>query len=102
MFYIEAVGFGRGLGALDISSTTIRNAFMLNPQLLSDENKGSILNAFEPLLNRDVEYTSVELTLEDRRNFDMTVLRAYGIEEHYESIKQSLLSMQKMRLSVRQ
>ncbi len=100
MFYIEAVGFGRGLGALDISSTTIRNAFMLNPELLSNENKNAILEAFEPLLDRQVEHTSVELTLEDRRNFDITVLRAYGIEEHYESIKQSLLSMQKMRFCV--
>lgn len=100
MFYIEAVGFGRGLGVLDISSTTIRNAFMLDPRLLSEENKTSILDAFEPLINRNVEHTSVELTLEDRRHFDMTVLRAYGIEEHYESIKQSLLSMQKMRLCV--
>ena len=100
MFYIEAVGFGRGLGVLDISSTTIRNAFMLNPRLLSDESKTDILNAFEPLLNRNVEHASVELTLADRLNFDMTVLRAYGIEEHYESIKQSLLSMQEMRLCV--
>ncbi len=100
MFYIESVGFGRGLGVLDISSTTIRNAFMLNPELLSNENKIAILEAFVPLLDRQVEHTSNELTLEDRRNFDITVLRAYGIEEHYESIKQSLLSMQKMRFCV--
>ena len=97
MFYIEAIGFGRGLGVLDISSTTVRNAFMLNPLLLSEEDKIGILEAFQPLKNRNVQYTNVELSMPDRINFDMAVLSAYGIEEHYESIKESLLSMQKMR-----
>ncbi len=101
MFYIEAVGFGRGLGALDISGKTIRNAYMLNPSLLSQEEKASIMQAFEPLLHRNVEHTNRELELEDRRNFDMAVLAAYGIENHYDSIKQSLMSMQKMRFCVK-
>ena len=97
MFYIEAVGFGRGLGVLDISSKTIKNAFMLNPSLLSQESRNEILTAFEPLKNRTVEHTDVELTMADRILFDMTVLSAYGIEDYYESIKESLISMQKMR-----
>lgn len=102
MFYIEAVGFGRGLGALDISSTTIRNALMLDPLLVLNEQRRDILDAFEPLLHRNVATTEEELTLHDRKNFDMVVLSAYGIDKYYDQIKSSLLSMQRMRLSVRQ
>lgn len=102
MFYIEAVGFGRGLGALDISSTTIRNALMLNPSLISAEQRRTILTRFEPLLNRNVLSTEEELAQEDRGDFDLAVLNAYGIAHHYNEIKNSLLSMQHMRLCVRQ
>ena len=36
LFYIEAVGFGRGLGVLDINKESISRCYMLNPELLSD------------------------------------------------------------------
>lgn len=101
MFYIEAVGFGRGLGALDISSTTIRNALMLRPSLITPEQRSLILESFEPLLNRNVLSTEEELMAEDRYLFDNAVLTAYDIEQHYDAIKNSLLSMQRMRLRVR-
>ena len=101
MFYIEAVGFGRGLGALDISSTTIRNALMLKPSLITTEQRRLILDSFEPLLNRNVLSTEEELMAEDRYLFDNAVLSAYGIDQHYDAIKNSLLSMQRMRLRVR-
>jgi len=102
MFYIEAVGFGRGLGALDINSTTIRNALMLNPNLITAEHRRTILTRFEPLLSRNVLTTEEELARADRREFDLAVLTAYGIEQYYADIKSSLLSMQQMRLCVRQ
>lgn len=73
MFYIEAVGFGRGLGALDISSTTIRNALMLKPSLLTAEQKRIILDKFKLLLQRDVLPTVRELAAEDRTEFDLAV-----------------------------
>lgn len=101
MFYIEAVGFGRGLGALDISSTTIRNALMLNPSLLTTEQKRMILDKFEPLLQREVFSTDRELLTADRTEFDRTVMSVFGIEDYYEKVKASLLSMQQMRLNVR-
>ncbi len=100
MFYVEAVGFGRGLGALDISSTTLRNAFMLNPGRVNTEQRDIILRTFDALLQREVYSTERELSEADRIAFDREVLRAYGIEEYYEAIKDSLLSMQRMRLGV--
>lgn len=101
MFYIEAVGFGRGLGALDISSTTIRNAYMLKPNIIDDQQRECILEKFDALLRRDVYSTERELSETDRIEFDHEVLRAYGIEQYYNDIKNSLLSMQRMRLGVR-
>ena len=101
MFYIEAVGFGRGLGALDINKDSIKNAFMLNPKLVNQEDRQIILSKFRPLLERKIMTTEKELCQQDREIFDMAVLRAYGIEDYYQSIKSSLLSMQKARLSVK-
>jgi hypothetical protein len=37
IFYIEAIGFGRGLGALDINKNTLSGSFMLDPNLLIKE-----------------------------------------------------------------
>jgi len=101
MFYIEAVGFGRGLGALDINSTTIRNAYMLNPNIIDRQQRERILEKFNLLLQRDVYSTERELSETDRIEFDHEVLNAYGIDQYYSEIKNSLLSMQRMRLGVR-
>ena len=38
MFAIEAIGFGRGLGVLDASSTKLKNMFMINPEVISEED----------------------------------------------------------------
>lgn len=39
LFFIEAAGFGRGLGALDINKTSLEQTYILNPDILSEENK---------------------------------------------------------------
>lgn len=99
MYYIEAVGFGRGLGALDINSDSIKSSFILNPNLISAEDKVKILEKFSILSSRMVEATSIELTKADRDDFDNAVLSAFGISGLHNRIKEALLSMQKMRLS---
>lgn len=101
MFYIEAVGFGRGLGVLDINRSSIEKSFMLNPKLVDKNSRDSILEKFKPLLLREIMTTKQELSQEDRESFDRTVLHVFGIEDHYSSIKQSLLSMQRARMSVK-
>lgn len=100
MFFIEAVGFGRGLGVLDASSSNFRKLPMLSPQLLSREQKDRIMQAFVPVCERLVFNTEEELTDKEREKFDRLVLSCFHIEEYYESIKKSLLSMQRSRLSV--
>lgn len=102
MFYIEAIGFGRGLGALDINATNIKGIRILDPALLSPAQKEAVLTAFAPLRQRDVFNTPTELAQPDRIRFDRTVLAAYGIEPYYGRIKETLLSMQQSRHSARQ
>lgn len=100
MFFIEAVGFGRGLGALDINSNAIRNALTLNPHLINKQQRDLILTKFQPLIYREVYNTEKEINEVDRIDFDYQVLKIYGIEHYYNEIKDSLISMQKMRLGV--
>ena len=47
MFYIEASGFGRGLGVLDVNKDSISKCYMLNPALVNDSDRQKILAAFE-------------------------------------------------------
>lgn len=101
MFYIEAIGFGRGLGALDFSKDNLEKILMLNPEILNERQKNEIMKAFQPLLERDILSTKEELLREDRNNFEHTVLQAFGIDRYFDKIKSSLLSMQSVRLNAR-
>ena len=75
---------------------------MLNPNLVSIENRMNILNKFQLLLNRNVTSTENELDESDRKSFDLAVLSSFGIEDYYSLIKNSLVSMQRTRLSARE
>ena len=97
MFYIEASGFGRGLGVLDINKDSIANSYMLNPKLVSSEDRLKILHAFEKLKSREIRKTDEELCSSDRIEFERTVFKSFGIEEHYENVVNSLLSLQQAR-----
>ncbi|WP_066057281.1 N-6 DNA methylase [Robertmurraya korlensis] len=102
LFYIEAIGFGRGLGALDLSATNIKNSlFMLNPALINEEQTRNILTKFNILKQRDVLPIAQELEQQDRNEFDDAVLEAFGISEYKEQIKQSLIQLYNIRLSAR-
>jgi hypothetical protein len=101
MFYIEAIGFGRGQGVLDMNKDNFAEIFMLNPDLISSNDRKNIVEKFDILLTREVENCSKELERKDRYDFDIAVLKAYDIDQYYESIKNSLLSMQNKRLSTR-
>jgi hypothetical protein len=101
MFFIEAIGFGRGLGALDINKDSINRAFMLDPNQVTDENRKLILEKFSIMCTRDIQNTIDELKQKDRLEFDLAVLRSFGIDNLYDDIKKSLMSLQQARLSVR-
>lgn len=101
MFTIEAIGFGRGLGVLDASSSNFKQIFMINPDEIDSEDAEDIKLLFGRVKNRNVYDTEDELNDEDRVIFDKKVLQAIGKEDLYEDIKKSLISMQRTRLTVR-
>jgi len=102
MFFIESFGFGRGLGALDLRATKFERDFkLLNFQLLSDENKQAIINAFQPIALRNRLPLEQEIEQADRINFENVLLEAFGISNHYEAIKASLLQLYKIRFAVK-
>ena len=101
MFLIEASGFGRGLGALDLNASKLSNSFhMLDPSIITNNDRDSILNKFQPLLARNVLDLPEELRNEDRINFDMAVLSAFGIGDLRDIIYESLLSLFSIRQNV--
>ena len=102
MFYIEASGFGRGLGVLDISKEGIANCYMLDPKLVSRDDRAKIIAAFEKLKGRQIMRVSEELEDSIRLDFEHTVLRSFGIDDYFEKIKSSLLSMQHTRITVKE
>ncbi len=102
MFYIEASGFGRGLGVLDINKESIANCYMFKPDLVSSEERNKIITAFSKLKNRDILNTLDELYQPDREEFEHIVFKAFGIDEYFENVRQSLVSLQKTRATAKE
>ena len=102
MFFIESFGFGRGLGALDLREEKFKRDFkMLDHNRLTDEQKETIVSAFGPIKDRDRLPLEEELVMSDRINFESILMDIYGITEHYEQIKQSLLEIFRIRFAVK-
>lgn len=102
MFLIEAIGFGRGLGALDLSATKLSgHLHMLNPNAVSSHDRSQILAAFVPLLRRDILDLVNELQDQDRVAFDREVLQAFGITHLQNQIYESLRQLFHIRQTAR-
>lgn len=94
MFIIEGMGFGRGLGVLDLSKNRIEEFMhILDPQQLNDEQSAQIKAAFAPLLQRDLLELADELESPDRQNFDDAVLAAFGLQIPRQTIYDSLCQL---------
>lgn len=100
MYYIEALGFGRGQGVLDINRTSIASMYMLNPSCLSSFQIDNIKNLFNPILKRDILDYQDELEKDDRKRFDEYILECYDLSNIYSDIKKSFLSMYKTRKNI--
>jgi hypothetical protein len=100
VFYNEASGFPKGLGALDNNNENIGKTRMLDPRLLSASQAKKILTAFKPLLSREILTTEQEYSQSDRLAFEHVVADCYGYTRIFDRIKNSVLSMQRVRLSV--
>ena len=102
LFYIEAVGFGRGLGVLDINKDSISKCYMLNPALLNQEQKTDIMEKFEALMSRGIVDINQDMEDPVRREFDIAVLNAFCIGRYFDNIVNSLKALRKVRKAVRQ
>ncbi len=100
-FYIEANGFGRGLGVLDITKDNIEKCMMLNPALLNQNQKQNIINKFAVLKQRPILNILEELTKADRLEFEKEVFKSFGIGDYLPKVISSFTSMIKTRDSVK-
>lgn len=101
MFIIEGMGFGRGLGALDLSSDRIKQYMhILDISVLNEEGIRAIKDAFMPLINRPIMSSIAdELEQPDRIAFDETVLSAFNLNVNRQTIYDSILALVEIRLT---
>lgn len=102
LFYIEAMGTGRGEGALDLSKDKIEDGLcIIDPNLINDEDRDQILTLFAKLETRKILNINKELEQEDRKEFDDAVLKAIGCLQYKDRIKSALLALYKIRTTVK-
>lgn len=102
MFLIEAVGFGRGLGALDLNATNIkRRLHMLDPALLSEDNAKKVMQAFSSVASRNPKDLPEELMSEDRIAFDEALIDAFDLGISREAVYGALLDLYNIRQTAR-
>jgi hypothetical protein len=90
---IEMRGTSRNLGALDLNANYFKQLKVLNPYDLNESQIEDILNAFEPLKQREIQTIFDEVRMQDRINFDKTILRCYNIDDSIlESLYHTLIS----------
>ena len=90
--YFESIGFGRGLGALDLNPTLIKKYLrVFDPNLLDEEQKHQVVSSFVPLLERDVYPMLQEVKMHDRIQFENLLMSLYGVEDKADAVR-SLLS----------
>jgi len=98
MFIIEGIGFGRGLGALDMNKDRIEDYMhMLDASRLDDDGIIKIKTAFLPLMQRDILTVADELEQADRIAFDDAIIDAFGLSISRDDIYNSLLSLMEIR-----
>lgn len=98
MFFIEGMGFGRGLGALDLNKDRIEQYMhFLDPGVLDDDAAQRVKDAFEPLLARDVLSVADELDQADRQAFDDIVIEEFGLGIDRQHVYDALLALVEIR-----
>lgn len=97
-FYLEALGFGRGLGVLDLNATKLaRQMRMLDHDKVSKENRGKILTAFSTLHKRDVLSFEAEMESADRMAFESAVFASFGLADILPQVQKSVLELHRIR-----
>lgn len=98
MLLIKASAAPMALGALDTRAAAFKQMYVLNPELVAETNRTTILSAFEPLKQRKVNDALIELEMGDRKSFDRVVLRFFGLEKYHDAIRQTHKRMLETRL----
>jgi len=99
--YFELIGFGRGLGALDLNPTMIGKKFhILDPLGITEEQMDAVIEAFKPLLARPVLSVEEEIRQTDRIHFEESLLSLYGFEDKADEVRSLLFSMASNRKTV--
>jgi len=93
LLIVELNGVSRNLGALDLNADFFKTKMkMLDPSLLSERQKESILKKFEPLSKRQIQDYENEYKQKDRIAFDEEVLKAFGCRINILPMLYSLLT----------
>lgn len=101
LLMIEAIGFGRGQGALDLNKDRMESYLhMLDPEAVDASARRRIVDAFRPLLEREILEIGDELEQEDRIILDDEILASFGIEIGRESIYNALRALNEIRNAV--
>ena len=75
--------------------------YIVNLPDLEDTIKQAIKNAFLPISQRNRLPLEQEIEQADRINFERVLLEIFGIAEHYDAIKASLIHLYKIRFAVK-
>lgn len=81
LYVMELQGVARYLGALDLNSNIIKNMPILDPSSPNDIEMQEILDSYQKIKNREVLPILEEIRREDRKLFDLTICRIYGISD---------------------
>lgn len=100
LLLLECSGSPMALGALDTRAYSVESMCMLNPDLISHDDRNRIVELFEPIKNREILSVLDELDQEDRILFDRAVLMSYRLEGLEDSIRSILKNMVKVRLGI--
>lgn len=96
-FFIEAVGFGRGLGVLDLNKNNFEKSYMLDPAMIDKDSKARIISAFSKVKYKKIKTIEQELKDPDWIYFNHVVLQSYNIDNLYDSIVNSVESLRETR-----
>lgn len=101
LLMIEAIGFGRGLGALDLNKDRIEASLhMLDPDTLNRDQRSAIIAAFDAMKARRVLEVSDELEQPDRQVLDDLVIEHFRIAVTREHIYDALRALVEVRNAI--
>lgn len=102
VFFIESSGFGRGLGALDITPTKLKEGMKLvDPARISAKDSQAIIRAFTPLLSREALPLDEEMRSSDRSELDAAVLGSIGMSHVAQEIRDAVVELYGIRKAVK-